>query len=628
MKNSIHLRAFVVCFLLVAALSALSVRLIHLQVTDRKQYADKAERSYSRRMVIPARRGFIVDRHEEILAKNIPVTSVIVDKYHLQDPRIAAKGLAYDRACREDDWARLDESARERRISLRRSEIMDELDSVEISRRHLAHAVGVLARPLGLRREELLAKIQGTEQMELTLVKDLPEDVAEKLEQLVQENRIQGFRFEKALRRYYTAPMLATHVVGFSDHQGTGRFGIEASMEPFLAGRDGYRILKRDVRGFDLAAHAGTLMPPKGGLDVQLSLDMGIQAIVEEELDAAMVQYSADKAAVIVMDPHTGDILALANRPHFDLNLRDGLDTASLNFAVQAIYEPGSTFKAVAVAGALDAKLVRPETLIFCHNGIFSDGGVRVPDHHPYGMLSVDGVLQKSSNIGAYMIARQLGRERFFDYAGRFGFGRPTGIELAGESSGVVRDTGNNVDFSRASYGYAVNVSPLQMAVAYAAIANGGKLMKPRLVLKVMTSDGTVVEQFDPVVRGEVMSERTAQQLRTAMVKVVQTGGTATLADIPGYTEGGKTGTAVKHNPNGRGYLAGRYTVSFAGMVPAEDPAFVMIVVIDDPQTTEVTRYGGTIAAPVFAKIGARVAAAMNLQPTEPIAPNKPLATR
>jgi cell division protein FtsI/penicillin-binding protein 2 len=226
------------------------------------------------------------------------------------------------------------------------------------------------------------------------------------------------------------------------------------------------------------------------------------------------------------------------------------------------------------------------------------------------------------------MIARQLGRERFFDYAGRFGFGRPTGIELAGESSGVVRDTGNNVDFSRASYGYAVNVSPLQMAVAYAAIANGGKLMKPRLVLKVMTSDGTVVEQFDPVVRGEVMSERTAGQLRTAMVKVVQTGGTATLADIPGYTEGGKTGTAVKHNPTGRGYLAGRYTVSFAGMVPAEDPAFVMIVVIDDPQTTEVTRYGGTIAAPVFGKIGARVAAAMNLQPTEPIAPNKPLATR
>lgn len=628
MKNTIHSRALVVCFLLVAGLSALSVRLIQLQVTDRKVYAEKAERSYSRRAVIPAQRGVIVDRHEEILAKNIPVTTVMVDKYHLQDPRIVAKGLAYKSASHDEDWARLDESARERRIAARRRDIMDQLDSVEIINQHLAYAIGVLARPMGLRRDELERMINGTEQMDLTLVKDLPEDVAEKLEQLVQEYRIQGFRFEKSLRRYYTAPMLATHVVGFSDHQGVGRFGIEASMEPYLAGRDGYRILKRDSRGFLMGAHMGTLMPPKGGLDVQLALDMGIQAIVEEELDAAMVEYSAAKACVIVMDPKTGDILALANRPHFDLNLRNNLDEASLNFAVQAIYEPGSTFKAVAAGGALEERLVRPETMINCHNGLYSEGPVKVPDHHPYGMLSVEGVLQKSSNVGAYLLARQLGRERFFNYVERFGFGKPTGIELAGESAGVVRDTGNPVDFSRASYGYAVSVSPLQMAVAYSAIANGGKRMKPRLVLKVMTSDGTVVEEYKPEERGEVMSPKTAEQLRRAMVKVVQPGGTATLADIPGYTEGGKTGTALRHNPNGRGYLTGRYTVSFAGMVPADDPAFVMIVVIDDPQTTTVTRYGGTIAAPVFAKIGARVAAAMNLQPDEPVDPNKPLATR
>jgi cell division protein FtsI/penicillin-binding protein 2 len=627
MKNSVHARALVVCLFLVAGLSALSVRLIHLQITDRKHYAEKADRSYSRKLIIPAGRGDIVDRNEEILAKNIPVTTVMVDKYHLRDPRIAAKGLAYDMAHREDDWLRLDESARERRIAMRRREIMDRLDSGEIVEKHLAYAIGVLARPIGLRREELRDLIQNTDQMDLTLVKDLPEDVAEKLEQLVQENRIQGFRFEKALRRYYTAPTYAPHALGFST-DGVGRFGIEASMEPFLAGRDGYRILKRDPRGFLMAAHKGTLMPPKRGLDVQITLDMGIQAIVEEELDAAMITYKADKAAVIIVDPNNGDILAMANRPHFDLNVREDLDTASLNFAVQASYEPGSTFKSVAVAGALEEKLVRPETMIFCHNGLYRDGAVTVPDHHPYGMLSVEGILQKSSNPGAYILARQLGHERFFKHAALHGFGKRTGIELAGESAGVMRDTGNAVDFSRVSYGYAVSVSPLQMAMAYAAIANGGKLMKPRIVSKVMASDGTVVEQFDPVVRGEVMSAKTAGQLRAAMVKVVQKGGTATLADIPGYTEGGKTGTAVKHNPNGRGYLAGRYTVSFAGMVPAETPAFVMVVVIDDPQTTEVTRYGGTIAAPVFAKIGGRVAAAMNLQPNEPIVPNKPLATR
>lgn len=627
MKNSVHARALVVCLLLVAGLSALSVRLIHLQITDRKHYAAKAERSYSRKLPIPADRGTIVDRHEEVLAKNIPVTTVMVDKYHLSDPRIAAKGLAYDMAHREEDWLRLDESAKERRIGVRRREIMDRLDSGDIIEKHLAYSIAVLARPMGLRREELRDLIVTTDQMDVTLVKDLPEDVAEKLEDLVQEHRIQGFRFEKSLRRYYTASMLATHVVGFST-DGVGRFGIEASMEPYLAGRDGYRILKRDPRGFLMAAHTGTLLPPKGGLDVQITLDMGVQAIVEEELDAAMVTYKAAKASVIIMDPNNGDILAMANRPHFDLNVRNDLDTASLNFAVQASYEPGSTFKAVAAAAALEEKLVRPETMIFCHNGLYNEGAVKVPDHHPYGMLSVEGILVKSSNVGTYMLARQLGHERFFKYAARYGFGQRTGIELAGESAGVMRDTGNIVDYSRVSYGYAVSVSPLQMAVAYAAIANGGKLMKPRIVSKVMTRDGTVVEQFDPVVRGEVMSEKTAGQMRAAMVKVVQKGGTATLADIPGYTEGGKTGTAVKHNPNGRGYLAGRYTVSFAGMVPAEQPAFVMVVVIDDPQTNEVTRYGGTIAAPVFAKIGGRVAAAMNLQPTELVVPNKPLATR
>jgi len=627
MKNSIHARALVVCLFLVTGLSALSVRLIHLQVTERKHYADKADRTYSRTIHIPARRGYVVDRNEEILAKNIPVTTVMVDKYHLRDPRIAAKGLAYERAQREEDWLRLDESSRERRIAARRREIMDELDSTAIVEQHLAYAVGVLALPMGLKREDLRGLIENTEQMDLTLVKDLPEDVAEKLEQLVQEHRIQGFRFEKALRRYYTAPLAGVHVLGFST-DGVGRFGIEASMEPFLAGRDGHRVLKRDPRGFLMAAHTGTLMPPKGGLDVQLTLDMGVQTIVEEELDAAMVTYKAAKASVIIMDPKTGDILAMANRPHFDLNVRENLDEASLNFAVQASYEPGSTFKVVALSGALEERLVRPETMIFCHNGSYTEGGVTVPDHHPYGMLSAEGIMQKSSNIGIYKLARQLGHERFFKHAGLYGFGQRTGIELAGESAGIMRDTGNATDFSRASYGYAVGVSPLQMTAAYAAIANGGKLMKPRIVSKVMTSDGTIVEEFKPVVRGQVMSAKTAEQMRRAMVKVVQPGGTAILADIPGYTEAGKTGTAVKHNPKGRGYLAGRYTVSFAGMVPAEDPAFVMVVVIDDPQTNEVTRYGGTIAAPVFAKIGGRVAAAMNLQPSEPTGPNKPLATR
>jgi len=202
-----------------------------------------------------------------------------------------------------------------------------------------------------------------------------------------------------------------------------------------------------------------------------------------------------------------------------------------------------------------------------------------------------------------------------------FGFGKKTGILLSGESSGIAKNTGNPVDFSRASYGYALNVTPLQMACAYSAIANGGKLLKPRIVKALVANDGTVVENYPTETVSQPITAATSTKMRAALEKVVLPGGTATLAAVPGFRAGGKTGTAKRHNPNGRGYLTNSYTVSFAGMMPIQDPAFVAIVVIDDPHTNKVTRYGGTVAAPVFGKMAARVAARMNLQPTEPITP-------
>jgi len=610
--------------------------LVQIQLVDRQRYAESSRKAYHRTEKLPAIRGMIVDRREEPLAKSIPVSTVFLDKNHLMDPKLASYGLAYQEASEEPGWNELDPVKQHRRISGLRGEILARETADVIVKKHLAYAVGVLARPLGMRKEELRDKIENSKGKWLPIAKDLPEDVADHLREEVDSHWIQGFEFENSIKRWYTAPNLATHLLGFTgeveetDDEGKtharilGRFGIESSMEAFLAGRDGSREHFRDARGLLVPGNSGSLKPPRAGLNVKLTIDMGIQAIVEEELDADLAEFESVRGAVVLMDPKTGEVLAMASRPHFDLNHKEDIAENGYNYAIQAIYEPGSTIKIVATSGALNEGLVTPQTSIYCSNGYYSSGQVVVKDDHPAGTLSFEGVLQHSNNCGTYSIGRQLGAKRFYDYLHRYGFGRKTGILLSGESSGIARNTGNEVDFSRACFGYASNVTPLQLACAYSAIASDGKLRKPHIVKSLIANDGTVVEDYQPEVVNDVIKPKTAEKMRLALEKVVQTGGTATRAAVPGFRVAGKTGTVQKHNPKG-GYLANSYIVSFAGMMPAQDPAFVCVVVIDDPRTQKVTRYGGTIAAPAFSKIATRVAAHMNLQPTESISP--PLAT-
>ncbi|MGL4400950.1 MAG: peptidoglycan D,D-transpeptidase FtsI family protein [Luteolibacter sp.] len=624
------------CLLLVAGLSVLSGRLIQIQLVDRQRYAESSRKAYHRVEKLPAVRGMIVDRHEEPLAKSIPVSTVFVDKNHLMDPKLAAYGLAYQEASGEPGWNELDPAKKRRRISGLRGELLMKETADTLVRKHLAYAIGILARPLGMRKEELREKIETSKGKWIPISKDLPQDIADNLREEIDSNWIQGFEFENSIKRWYTAPNLATHLTGFTgeiekkDEEGIlhtrvlGQFGVESSMETFLAGRDGAREHCRDSRGLVVPGDSGSLKPPRAGLNVQLTIDMGLQAIIEEELDAGLAEFESNKGAVILMDPKTGEILAMVSRPHFDLNHKQDIAENGYNYAIQAIYEPGSTIKIVAAAGALNEGLVTPQTSIFCHNGYYNSGGVELKDDHPAGSLTFEGVLQKSNNIGTFSLGRQLGAKRFYDYLHRFGFGKKTGIQLSGESSGIARDTGNVMDFSRACFGYAANVTPLQLACAYSVIAGDGKLRKPHIVKSIIANDGTVVEDYQPQVVCDVMKPKAAAQMRSALEKVVLPGGTATRAAVPGFRSAGKTGTVQKHNPKG-GYLANSYIVSFAGMMPAQDPAFVCVVVIDDPRTQKVNRYGGTIAAPVFSKIATRAASRMNLQPTEPVSP--PLAT-
>jgi cell division protein FtsI/penicillin-binding protein 2 len=620
----------------VAGLSVLSGRLIQIQLVDRHRYAESSRKAYHRTEKLPALRGMIVDRREEPIAKSIPVSTVFVDKNHLMDPKMASYGLAYQEASSEPGWNELDPAKRRRRISGLRGELLSKESAEMLVQKHLAYSIGILARPLGMRKEELREKIVNSKGKWVPIAKDLPQDIADNLREDVDTHWIQGFEFENSIKRWYTAPDLATHLTGFTgevvkkDEDGMphtrvlGLFGIESSMETFLAGRDGTREHYRDARGLVVPGNSGSLKPPRAGLNVKLTIDMGIQSIVEEELDAGLAEFESNKGAVILMDPKTGEILAMASRPHFDLNHKQDIAENGYNYAIQAIYEPGSTIKIVATAGALNEGLVTPQTSVFCHNGYYNSGGVELKDDHPAGSLTFEGVLQKSNNIGTFSLGRQLGSKRFYEYLHHFGFGRKTGIQLSGESSGIARDTGNVMDFSRACFGYASNVTPLQLACAYSVIASDGKLRKPHIIKAIIANDGTVVENYPPVVVQDVLKPKAAAQMRAALEKVVLPGGTATRAAVAGFRAAGKTGTVQKHNPKG-GYLANSYIVSFAGMMPALDPAFVCVVVIDDPRTQKVNRYGGTIAAPVFSKIATRVASHMNLQPTEPVSP--PLAT-
>ena len=633
MHASFQTRCILLCSILVIGLSVLSGRLIQIQLVDRHHYADNSKKTFHRIEKLPATRGTIVDCREEPLAKSIPVVSVFVDKNHLMDPKLASYGLACQEASEEPKWNELNPEIQRRRIHGLRGEILARDPAETIVRKYITYAVGVLARPLGMRHDELREKIESSKGKWVAIAKDFPEDTADSLREVMNKNWIQGFEFQNSIKRWYPVPNRATHLIGFTgeveetDEQGkpeirvVGRFGVESSMEAYLAGRDGWREHKRDAHGLIVPGNSASLLPPRAGLNVQLTIDMGLQSIIEEELDACLAEYESGCGAVILMNPNNGEILAMASRPHFDLNLKEDVAKNGFNFAIQAIYEPGSTFKIVATSGVLNEGIATPFTSVFCHNGFFTEGKIQIPDHHPYGSLTLEGVLVKSSNIGAYKFARILGPKRFFDYTNRMGFGKKTGVLLSGESAGIAKNTDNSVDYSRAAYGYALNVTPLQMACAYSVIGGNGNLLKPKIIKALVANDGTVVETFASEVVGRVLKPENARKMRVALQKVTEPGGTATLAAVPGYKTAGKTGTAKRHNPNGRGYLPNSYTVSFVGMLPAQNPAFVCIVVIDDPQTDKVTRYGGTIAAPAFKKIATRAAAYMHLPPTEPITP-------
>jgi len=568
MNSKTKVRVICTCFGFAILFAAYGVRLVQLQVWQHDSYVAIAAQMHVNKEPIVARRGAITDVNGELLATDEPQATLIADG------SLITKGGQHQIA-------------------------------------------GLMAGPLGMKVDDVESRVT-TKRLYSVIKRRVPETVADDLLASLKSHNLRGIHAEQSTQRIYPNGTMLCHVLGFMNTDGVGVQGVESTMEKFLRGYDGFRFIERDVSGHEIVPYRGQERPAHDGDTVALTIDMNLQNIVENELDDAVKKYKPHGGAIaIMMRPQTGEILAMANRPNFDLNDMAHAEPVTMkNMAILNMVEPGSTFKIVTTSASLNESLRKLDSVIFCENGSFLYAGRRLHDDHRFGDLSVEEILEKSSNIGAAKLALELGDQRLYDYIKRYGFGERTGINLPGEISGVIHPPyqWSKIDITRIPMGQSVGVTPLQIATAMCVIANGGKLMMPQIIHEVRDEDGNVVKSYDPVEVRRVISEQTASEIRSALTKVVSKAGTAPLAQVPGFTVGGKTGTAQKPDPHG-GYAHGKYVVSFVGFLPADHPKFVCLVMIDDAQVGPDMNYGGQVAAPVFRQIAEKTANYMNLVP-------------
>lgn len=549
--------AILVVFLLLGA------RLCLLQTFWHAELAAKAENIRERVVKRDARRGNILDAGGNVLAQSLPVRTVCADPIAMR--KVQATELPF--------------------IAQQLANVLD-LDYHWVrSRLDTDRHYVVIKRKVD---EETVARIR-----------------ALKLPGLVYEN--------DSLRSYPNGP-LAAHVLGFVGFDGKGVLGVEWKQEQYLRGQGGWREIERDNKGREILVLRNQDVAPRDGFDVQLTLDSVIQHIVESELDRAM-EVCAPKAAIaIVMRPSTGEILALANRPTYDPNRYGKATKEQLrNRAVGLVSEPGSTFKVVSIAGALNEGAVSLDEMVHCENGNFWYAGRILHDAHPHGNLSVLEVIKVSSNIGAAKIGLKMGGVPLYKYIREFGFGQKTGIDLPGEEYGLVHPmtAWSKLSITRLPMGHEIAVTPIQMATAMACIANRGVLMKPCVVKQVLDKDGRAVALFPPKPMRRVLSEKAAADMTKALCTVVEEGGTGTKAALAGYAVAGKTGTA--HKVEG-GVYVNKYFSSFVGFFPARNPEVCILISLDEPRGAY---YGGNTAGPIFRVISEKIAHHLNIVPTE-----------
>lgn len=544
-----RLRAPLVFALLLVLFLGLAARSLYLQSINNAFLQEQGSSRYSRQIEVPAHRGMIVDRHGEPLAISTPVKSI---------------------------WtfpARL--------------EITD-------------GQLRALAKALEVPPQAITRKLQDAGDF-VFLARQLPPEVADRVAAL----RIKGVHDQNEYRRYYPGGDTMSHILGFTGDHDVGQEGIELAQQEWLGGKPGSRRVIINRRG-EVVEDVESVRAPQAGRDLALAIDTRLQYLAFRELKAAVEQNRAKAGGLVILDARTGEILALANLPSYNPNARSRTPRDRMrNRALTDVFEPGSTLKPFTIAAALDAGRIRPETIIQTAPGRLTIGTNTIHDAHTYGSLTVEQVIQKSSNVGAAKIALQLPAETMWELLVESGFGSAPRTGFPGEVAGRVRParTWKPIEQATIAYGHGISVNLVQLARAYGVFATDGEL-RPASLFKAS----------GPVAGRPVMRPATARAVRRMLEMAVQPGGTAPKAQIAGYRVAGKTGTA--HKLEGRGY-ANKYVSSFVGFAPVSDPRLIVAVMIDEPSAGEY--YGGSVAAPVFSAVTGAALRLLGVPPDAPL---------
>ncbi len=469
-----------------------------------------------------------------------------------------------------------------------------------------------LSSQLSMDRNVIWAMLNQPDRQYVRIQKFMREETIQPLRAM----NLKGLVFEDVPIRDYPKGVLGAHVIGYANYEGVGSAGIEQRMNSVMQGVAGLRISQKDGRRREIYGTRTVNIEPQPGADVYLTIDQQIQHFAEKALDNLLAKYHPKAAWAIVQNVRTGEILAMASLPTFNLNRFSTAPAEWMrNRAINYTYEPGSTMKAMVIASALDCGAVRTTDIFDCENGAWFYGGTTLHDSHPYGRLTVADIIKKSSNIGAAKVALQMGNAKVYQSLRAFGFGDSTGLELPGEDAGILwkPDRWSKISITHIAMGHEVLVTSMQMLSAIGAIANDGVRMRPLIIRKVVNSKGETVLSPQPQVLGRPIRPETSKQMRRLMARVTQPGGTGTQAALPGYLVAGKTGTAQKVNLEHGGYYHDKFMASFVGFLPVENPAISIIVVADEPQ--QGGYYGGTVCAPFFREIADQTVRYLRIPP-------------
>jgi cell division protein FtsI (penicillin-binding protein 3) len=552
-------RLFFIFSFFILALVVLLVRLGFIQIFKSSKYLSLAQNQSRAVIEMQPARGKIVDRLGRELALDVRLDSLYAVSKEIKD----------------------------------KERVADKLQSV-----------------LGLSRSMIRERI-GRDKLFVWIARKLSMAKAEAVKKL----KIDGLNFMKESLRVYPKGQTACHLIGFTDIDNNGLEGIELHYNSFLKGVPGWRLVQKDAKQRELVSKELEMVPPVDGYNIHLTIDEVIQSLTEKELARTCEKFNAKGGSIVVVEPKTGDILAMATYPLYDLN-QSGKSKPEIrrNRAITDLFEPGSVFKAFTLAAIVENKTFSLDESFYCERGSWAVAGKVLHDHKGHGSLTFRQVIEKSSNIGTVKGAMRLGGDKLYKAIRDFGFGQRTGIGLAGEINGLIP---HPKSWSRSSIinipiGQGVAVTPVQLAMAVAAIANNGQLMKPRIISHIDDAQGEVIQSAQPQVVRQVISKATSLQVRTVLEGVVSRG-TGKKAAVPGFKAAGKTGTAQKILPNGT-YSHDHFIASFVGFVPYDEPKAVIVVSIDEPRPVY---YGGEVAAPAFSNLAASILAYWQISQNE-----------